>query len=133
MNPLLPIVHIVLKDGEVLGVFDCDKSAKWYSNVKDAVVDSWVVESPNSSRSRLFKRDCYRVGDRVMYRDENGEGHGRILAVEPRGESARDEKELYNLYQIESDDPSVEIWMLDADIIGIYPDEKRFTPGEQME
>uniref|UniRef100_A0AB39AHC3 Phage protein n=1 Tax=Pseudomonas phage vB_PaeM_HTN3 TaxID=3236644 RepID=A0AB39AHC3_9VIRU len=133
MNPLLPIVHIVLKDGEVLGVFDCDKSAKWYSNVKDAVVDSWVVESPNSSRSRLVRKECYEVGDHVMYRDEHGEGHGRILAVEPRGESARDEKELYRLYQINSDDPSVDIWMLDADIIGIYPDEKRFTSEEQME
>lgn len=133
MNTLLPIVHIVLKDGEVLGVFDCDKSARLFRDMKGGVLDSWVVESQNSSRSRLVTKESYEVGDHVIYLDEHGEGHGKVLAVEPRGERAVGGRELYNLYQISSDDPSVDIWMLDADIIGIYPDEKHFTPGEQME
>lgn len=65
MNTLLPIVHIVLKDGEILGVFDCDKSARLFRDMKGGVLDSWVVESQNSSRSRLVTKERYEVGDHV--------------------------------------------------------------------
>ncbi|XAO36739.1 hypothetical protein WP1_100 [Pseudomonas phage WP1] len=45
MNPLLPIVHIMLKDGEVPGPYSTATNLRnGTANLKDAAMGSWVME-----------------------------------------------------------------------------------------
>jgi hypothetical protein len=111
MKEFPDIVHIVISEGKVIGVFDLDSTAKEFAKGTEyaSTTEPWVVSKDDSVATRLESREAYKEGDRVMFDDGEDRGCGRVDFIRP------------NLYRILADrHEKPVVWMLHEDILGIY-------------